>query len=127
MKTLPVVVAFLVGVVGVLALQVLVIGGLLSMDSLDPLLLNPDKELSEDGVSMVMLCGEASDATPQGRNSGVLEKMPPDGDIGGWERGRTLRGDSCDIWYHHNVFYNPHAYEECLVGCDHDWLERRLH
>ena len=125
MKTLPVVVAFLVGVVGVLALQVLVIGGLLSMDSLDPLLLNPDKELSEDGVSMVMLCGEASDATPQGRNSGVLEKMPPDGDVGAWTRGRTLRGN-CDIWYHHTIFYNPHANETCWIGCDHDLLERLL-
>jgi hypothetical protein len=117
MKTL------LVGAVGVLALQALLIGGLLSMDSLDPILLNSDKELSEDGVSMVMLCGEGQ--TPEGRGSGVLEKMAPDGDVGAWTRGRTLRGD-CDIWYHHNLSYNPLARETCLIGCDHDLLERLL-
>jgi hypothetical protein len=93
------------------------------MDSLDPILLNPDSELSEDGVSMVVLCGEGN--TPEGRGSGVLEKMPPDGDVGTWTRGRTVRGN-CGIWYHHNFLYKPHAHEACLIGCDHDWLERRL-
>ena len=115
----------LVGAVGVLALQVLLVGAYLAVDSQDPIILNPESgSLEEDGLSMVMLCEEGH--TPEGRGSEVLSKMPPDGDIGGWERGRTLRGDSCYIWYHHNVFYNPHAYEECLIGCDHDWLERRL-
>jgi hypothetical protein len=117
MKTL------LVGAVGMLALQVLLVGGLLSMQSLDPILLNPDKELSEDGVSMAMLCGEGQ--TPGGRGSEVLEKMASDGDIGAWTRGRTVRGN-CDIWYHHSIMYNPQALETCLIGCDHDWLERRL-
>ena len=67
----------LVGAVGVLALQALLIGGLLSMDSLDPILLNPDKELSENGISMVMLCGEGQ--TP---GVGVVEcwrRWPPTG------------------------------------------------
>jgi hypothetical protein len=109
------------GVVGVLALQGFLVGGLLAMDSLDPILLNPDKELSEDGIGMVMLCGEG--VTPRGRGSGVLEKMPPDGDIGAWTRGRTIRGN-CDIWYHHSIMYNPHAHETCWIGCDHDLLER---
>ncbi len=72
---------------------------------------------------MVMLCGKGH--TPGGRGSEVLEKMSPDGDVGAWTRGRTVRGD-CDIWYHHNLTYNPHASESCLIGCDHDWLERRL-
>jgi hypothetical protein len=117
MKTL------LVGAVGMLALQVLLVGGLLSMQSLDPILLNPDKELSEDGVSMAMLCGEGQ--TPGGRGSEVLEKMASDGDIGAWTRGRTVLGN-CDIWYHHSIMYNPQALETCLIGCDHDWLERRL-
>jgi hypothetical protein len=115
----------LVGALGMLALQVLLVGSYLVVDSQDPILLNPESgSLEEDGLTMVMLCGEGH--TPEGRGSEVLSKMPPDGDIGGWSRGRTLRGDSCDIWYHHNIFYNPHAYEECLIGCDHDWLERRL-
>ena len=115
----------LVGAVGVLALQVLLVGGVLSMDSVDPILLNPDKELSNEGVSMVMLCGESSEATPEGRGSKVLEEMPPDGDVGAWSRGRTVRGN-CDIWYHHTILYNPHALEACWIGCDHDYLERRL-
>jgi hypothetical protein len=115
----------LVGAVGVLALQVVLVGAYLAVDSQDPILLNPESgSLEDDGLTMVMLCGEG--LTPEGRGSEVLSKMPPDGDIGAWSRGRALRGDSCDIWYHHNVFYNPHAYEECSVGCDHDWLERRL-
>jgi hypothetical protein len=125
LKTLPVVVAFLVGVVGVLVVQVLLIGGLLFMDSLDPILLNPDKELSQDGLSMVMFCTE-NGITPQGRQSEVLERMPAGGDVGAWSRGTTVRGN-CDIWYHHSVLYNPHAHEACWIGCDHDLLERLLH
>ncbi len=30
--------------------------------------------------------------------------------------------DDCDIWYYHNLLYNPHAHEPCLVGCDHDFF-----
>jgi len=113
----------LVGALGMLALQALVIGGLLSPQSYDPIILNPDKNLSGDGVAMVMLCGEGR--TPKGRHSEILSKMPPDGNWSAWSRGRTVRGN-CDIWYHHNLFYNPHAWETCLIGCDHDILERRL-
>ena len=57
---------------------------------------------------MVMLCGDGM--TPGGTGSEVLDKMPPDGDIGAWTRGRSAR-DDCDIWYHHSVSYNPGAYE----------------
>jgi len=119
----------LVGVVGVLAFQVLLalalVLGLMSAQSYDPIILNPDKELSEDGIAMTMICGDGH--TPGGRGSEVLDKMRPSeaGHGGAWTRGRTVRGN-CDIWYHHNLFYNPHAYETCLIGCDHDALERRL-
>ncbi len=114
----------LVGALGMLALQVVLVLGYLVVDSQDPFILNPDSgSLEEDGLTMVMFCGDGH--TPAGRRSGVLQNMPPDGYIGKWTRGRTLRGD-CDIWYHHNVFYNPLAHESCLIGCDHDWLERRL-
>jgi hypothetical protein len=115
--------AMLVGAVGVLGLQALLALSLLSMDSLDPILLNPDQELNEDGITMVMLCGEGR--TPQGRRSGLPEKMPPDGGMIAWSLGRTLRGD-CDIWYHHAPLYNPLANEACWIGCDHDLLERLL-
>jgi len=100
----------LVGAIGMLALQALLVLGYLAVDSQDPILLNPESgSLEEDGLTMVMLCGEGH--TPEGRGSEVLSKMPPDGDMGGWSRGRALRGEAslCDIWYHHNVFYNPHA------------------
>jgi hypothetical protein len=63
----------LVGAVGMLALQALLVGGLLSIDSL----LNPDDDLSKDGISMVMLCGDGM--TPGGTGSEVLDKMPPTG------------------------------------------------
>ena len=58
-----------VGALGTLALQVLLIGGLLSMQSLDPILLNPDEELNEDGITMAVLCGEEG-STPEGRGAG---------------------------------------------------------
>jgi hypothetical protein len=96
----------LVGALGMLALQVVLVGGYLVVDSQDPILLNPESgSLEEDGLTMVMLCGEGH--TPEGRLSEVLSTMPPDGDIGGWTRGSTVWGD-CVIWYHHNTFYNPH-------------------
>jgi hypothetical protein len=114
----------LVGALVMFALQVVLVGSYLVVDSQDPIILDPESgSLEEDGLTMVMLCGEGH--TPEGRGSEVLSKMPPDGDIGAWSRGRALQR-GCDIWYHHNILYNPHALETCLIGCDHDWLERRL-
>ena len=116
-------VAFVAGAVAALVVQGLLVGGLLATQSYDPILLNPDKELSTDGVSMAMICGEGR--TPEGRGSEVLANMPAGGDQGAWSRGRGVRGD-CVVWYHHGPGYNAHAHEACLKGCDHDWLERRL-
>jgi hypothetical protein len=97
----------LVGALGMLALQVVLVGAYLAMSKQDPFILNPDSgSLEPDGITMVMLCGEGH--TPEGRRSEVLSKMPLDGDLGAWTRGRTLRGN-CDIWYHHTIFYNPHG------------------
>jgi hypothetical protein len=65
MKTL------LVGAVGVLALQALLVLGYLAVNRQDPIILNPDKgNLNENGIAMVMTCGEGS-------GSGVLDKVPP--------------------------------------------------
>lgn len=103
----------LLGVVGVLALQALLVVGYLAVSryEYDPIVLNPDsvlnpdrKPLDKSGVAMVMFCGEGS--TPQGRGSEALEKVPPNGDVGSWSWGRTVRGD-CDIWYHHQVQNGP--------------------
>jgi hypothetical protein len=85
----------LVGALGMFALQVLLVGSYLVVDSQDPIILDPESgSLEEDGLTMVMLCGEGH--TPEGRLSEVLSKMPPDGDIGAWSRGRALRR-GCDI------------------------------
>ncbi len=114
----------LLGAVGMLALQVLLVGAYLAVDSQDSIILNPESgSLQENGVTMLMFCGENS--TLGGSGSGVLDNVPPDGDVGAWTKGRTVQGD-CDIWYHHSLKYNPNAHEACLVGCDHDFLERRL-
>ena len=103
------------GAVGVLALQVLLVGGYFAANSQGPIILHPDSELAESGVTMAMFCGGGS-------GSGVLDKVPAGEDLGPWTKGRTMRGD-CDIWYHHSLLYNPHAHESCLVGCDHDLFE----
>jgi hypothetical protein len=113
----------LAGAVGMLAVQALLIGGYYALGSQGPLLLRPDSLPDQEGVMMAVLCGEGR--TPQGRGSAVLEAMPPNGNVGAWSRGRTIRG-GCSIWYHHSILYNPSAHEACLIGCDHDWLERRL-
>jgi hypothetical protein len=91
----------LLGAVGVLALQALLVALYLAASQYDPIVLNPERgRLDDSGVTMVMFCGEGR--TPQGRGSGVLEKVPPNGDVGSWSRGRTVRG-VCDIWYHQQV------------------------
>jgi hypothetical protein len=95
----------LVGAVGVLALQALLVVGYLAVSRYDPIVLNPDRgRLDDSGVTMVMFCGEGR--TPRGRGSEVLEKVPPNGDVGSWSRGRTVRGN-CDIWYHRQVQNGP--------------------
>lgn len=116
------VVGVVFGAVGLLAIQTLLVWGCLAAKNQDPFILNPNSgSLEDDGLTMVMFCGEGH--TPEGRLSDVLKKMPPDGSLGGWSRGREVWGN-CDIWWHHNIFHNPHAYEECLLGCEHDIFER---
>ena len=90
----------LLGAVGVLVLQALLVFGYLAASKQDPIVLNPERgQLDEIGITMVMFCGDGS-----GRE--VLDKVPPDGGLAPWTRGRTIRGD-CDVWYHHSVLYHP--------------------
>ena len=66
----------LVGAVGVLALQVLLVGGYLAVGEQDPFILNPDSgSLVDDGVMMAVFYGEGS-------GSGMLDRVPPDGRYG---------------------------------------------
>jgi hypothetical protein len=55
MKTL------LLGAVGMLVVQVLLAGWYLAVNRQDPIILNPDRGLDENGIAMVMYCGEGSD------------------------------------------------------------------
>ena len=91
----------LVGVVGVLVVQVLLVGGYLAVSRHDPIILNPERKLDENGIAMVMLCGDTP--TISGSGSGVLDKVPPDGAYGPWSRGRANVRGACDIWYHNGV------------------------
>jgi hypothetical protein len=51
----------LVGALGMLALQGVLVGSYLVVDSQDPIILNPESgSLEEDGLTMVMLCGKAT-------------------------------------------------------------------
>jgi len=91
------------GAVGVVALQALLIIGYLAVGRQDPIVLNPDRHALEDeGVSMVMFCGKGG--------GGVLTKVSPNGGSGPWTRGGTVRGD-CQVWWHHDVWYVP-----CVPG-----------
>jgi len=108
LKTL--VVGLLLGAVGMLALQVLLVWGFLAASNQDPFILNPNSgSLKKNGLTMVMFCG--SGHTPHGRLSESLKKLPPPpkgtiGEPGGWSRGREVWGN-CDIWYQHDMFYKP--------------------
>jgi hypothetical protein len=87
LKTL--VVGLLLGAVGMLALQVLLVWGFFAVSNQDPFILNPNSgSLKKNGLTMVMFCG--SGHTPDGRGSGALEQLPPEGKMGGWSRGREV-------------------------------------
>ena len=92
MKTLRV-------VVGVLIIQTLLVGAYLAVYRQDPIIPDPDRgHMVQNGVTMVMFCGAGS-------YRAALDKVPPNGDLGMWTRGRTVRGD-CDIWYHRGALYH---------------------
>jgi hypothetical protein len=91
----------LVGAVGVIVVQAILVWGYLAVNQQDPIILNPDRRLDENGAAMIMFCGDGSDKE-------MLDQVPPDKELGPWTRGRTIRGD-CDIWYHHSVLYRPGA------------------
>jgi hypothetical protein len=96
----------LLGAVGVLALQVLLVGGYEAVSKQDPIVLNPDRGgLVENGVVMAAFCGEG------GSGKEMLDELPANGRWDSWTRGQTVRGD-CNIWYHHRDGYSPCSHPE---------------
>jgi hypothetical protein len=93
MKTL------LVGAAGAFILSALLVSGYLWLARDNLIILSLDRgALVENGVMMAMVCGDGS-------GKELLDKAPPDGNVGPWTKGRTVRGD-CDIWYHHTERYS---------------------
>ena len=91
----------LLGTVGVLALQALLVWGYFAVSEQDPIVLNPDRGgMVEDGVMMTVICGQ------KGSGKEMLDTLPAKGRYDSWSRGRTIRGD-CDIWYHQSPPYSP--------------------
>jgi hypothetical protein len=89
----------LVGVVGVLVLAPLLSTWYVWIARDNLIILSLDRgALVEDGVMMAMVCGEGS-------GKEILDKVPPNGSVGPWTKGGTVRGD-CDIWYHHTERYS---------------------
>lgn len=86
----------LVGAVGVIAVQVLLVWGYLAVNGSDPIILNPDRRLDRNGPSMMMVCG-------LGNDKDVLDTVEG-GEYGMWTPGRVVKGD-CEIYYHHKVGY----------------------
>jgi hypothetical protein len=89
-------VKLVVGAVGVIAVQVLLIWGYLLVNGSDPIILNPDRRLDENGPTVLIACGPGNDRE--------ITKTVEGGQFGMWTPGRVVRGD-CDIWYHHKVGY----------------------
>jgi hypothetical protein len=88
----------LTGAVGALILSALLVSGYLWLARDNLIILSLDRgALVEDGVMMTMVCGKGS-------GKEVLDKVPLNGSLGPWTKGRTVRGD-CDIWYHHTPNY----------------------
>jgi hypothetical protein len=88
----------IVGAVGVLAVQVLLIWTYLLVNGSDPIILNPDRRLDENGPTVLIACGPGDDRE--------LTRTVKGGKYGMWTHGWTVRGD-CDIWYYHKVGYRP--------------------
>jgi hypothetical protein len=90
---------FLMGAVAALLLSALLVSGYLFVSKENRIVLILDSgALVENGVMMTMFCGKGS-------GKELLDKVPPDGNVGPWTKGRTVRGD-CDIWYHHTERYS---------------------
>ena len=95
----------LVGAVGVLVLQALLVWGYLAVGKGDPIVLNPDRGgLVENGFMMTAFCGDSS-------GKGMLDSLPANGRWDTWTKGRTVQVSeaSCTVWYHHPG-YSPCAH-----------------
>jgi hypothetical protein len=91
----------LLGAVGMIALQALLVWGYLALSEQDPIVLNPDRGgMVEKGVVMAAICSEG------GSGKEMLLELPSSGRWDSWTRGQTVRGN-CTVWYHHHPGYSP--------------------
>jgi len=95
-------------IVGGILVQTLLILGYLAANRQDPIILNPDRKLDENGVGMVMICNDDV-------GNEMLDKIPPDGESGPWTRGRTLT-NGCSILYHHSTLYHSCLHDHPTLG-----------
>jgi hypothetical protein len=66
----------LVGAVGVIVVQVVLVWDYLAANRQDPFVLNPDRKLHDNSVAVLMFCGSSADSDRE-----VLDKVP-DGQLG---------------------------------------------
>jgi len=96
----------LVGAVGMLTLQVLLIFGWLAVSEQDPIILDPNRGgIVGNGIAMAAYCGPHS-------GKEMLDELPANGEWDTWTKGQTviLSESSCNVWYHHYEGYSPYAH-----------------
>ena len=96
----------LVGAVGMLTLQVLLIFGWLAVSEQDPIILDPNRGgIVGNGIAMAAYCGPHS-------GKEMLDELPANGEWDTWTKGQTviLSESSCNVWYHHHEGYSPCAH-----------------
>ena len=89
-----------VGALGMLAVQVLLVVGYLAVSQQDPIILDPNRGgIVENGIAMAAYCGPQS-------GKGMLDELPANGEWDTWAKGQTmlLSESSCNIWYHHEGY-----------------------
>ena len=95
-----------VGALGMLAVQVLLVVGYLAVSQQDPIILDPNRGgIVENGIEMDAYCGPQS-------GKGMLDELPANGEGDTWTKGQTvlLSESSCNILYHHHEGYSPCAH-----------------
>jgi hypothetical protein len=83
-----------VGAMGMLAVQALLVLGYLGTNKQDPIILNPDRGgMVDNGIVMATYCGPQS-------GKEMLDDLPANGRWDSWTKGQTILG-RCTVSYHH--------------------------